>query len=119
MLARLAKHVYTIEIVPELAKASSERLATMGCRNVTVRRGDGYQGWPEQAPFDRIMLTAAPVEIPQVLIDQLKRGGRLVAPVGASPWTQVLVVLEKRAAGEIRRRPVAPIAFVPMVAPRN
>jgi protein-L-isoaspartate(D-aspartate) O-methyltransferase len=115
ILAGTAKHVYTIEIVPELANAARKRLAAMGTKNVTVRLGDGYKGWPEAAPFDRIILTAAPPEIPQKLIDQLGRGGRLVAPVGESPATQELVVLEKTTGGEILRRAVAPVMFVPMV----
>jgi protein-L-isoaspartate(D-aspartate) O-methyltransferase len=115
VLARLVKHVYTIEIVPELAKLARERLAATGFRNVTVREGDGYRGWPEEAPFERIILTAAPQEIPEALLGQLSRGGRLVAPVGESPFTQVLVVVEKTASGEIRRRSVAPVMFVPMV----
>jgi len=115
ILAGTAKHVYTIEIVPELAKSAQERLAAMGAKNITVRLGDGYKGWPDQAPFDRIVLTAAPAEIPQALIEQLARGGRLVAPVGDSPATQQLVVLEKTPGGEIRRRTVAPVMFVPMV----
>ncbi len=115
VLSRLARHVYTIEIVPELAKSARERLAKMGYRNITVRQGDGYRGWPEQAPFERILVTAAPLDIPQALLDQLSRGGRLVAPVGASPWTQELVVIEKAASGEIRQRSVAPVMFVPMV----
>ena len=115
ILAGTAKHVYTIEIVPELANSARDRLAAMGSKNVTVRLGDGYNGWPEEAPFDRIILTAAPPEIPQKLIEQLTRGGRLVAPVGGSPATQELVVLEKSIGGEIRRRAVAPVMFVPMV----
>jgi protein-L-isoaspartate(D-aspartate) O-methyltransferase len=115
ILAGNAKHVYTIEIVPELAKSAQERLAAMGAKNITVRLGDGYKGWPDQAPFDRIILTAAPAEVPQALIEQLARGGRLVAPVGDSPATQQLVVLEKTPRGEIRRRTVAPVMFVPMV----
>lgn len=115
ILAATAKHVYTIEIVPELARTARERLAAMGLKNVTVRLGDGYQGWPEDAPFDRIILTAAPPEVPQMLIEQLARGGRLVAPVGHSPATQELVVVEKTTGGEIRRRAVAPVMFVPMV----
>jgi len=115
ILAGTAKHVYTIEIVPELAKSARERLATMGAKNVMVRLGDGYKGWPGEAPFDRIILTAAPAEVPQTLIEQLARGGRLVAPVGDSPATQELVVFEKTSGGEIRRRTVAPVMFVPMV----
>ena len=115
ILAGIAKHVYTIEIVPELANAARERLASVGTKNVTVRLGDGYEGWLKEAPFDRIILTAAPPEVPQKLIDQLARGGRLVAPVGESPATQELVVVEKTTGGEIRRRAVAPVMFVPMV----
>jgi protein-L-isoaspartate(D-aspartate) O-methyltransferase len=115
ILAGTAKHVYTIEIVPELAKSARERLAGMGCKNVTVRLGDGYKGWPDEAPFDRIILTAAPQEVPQKLIEQLARGGRLVAPVGDSPATQELVVVEKTIGDEIRRRAVVPVMFVPMV----
>jgi protein-L-isoaspartate(D-aspartate) O-methyltransferase len=115
VLARLVKRVYTIEIVPELAKLARERLAALRYRNVTVRDGDGYKGWPEEAPFDRIILTAAPPEIPQALVDQLRRGGRMVAPVGENPFTQELVVVEKTASGEIRRRSVRPVAFVPMI----
>jgi protein-L-isoaspartate(D-aspartate) O-methyltransferase len=115
ILAGTVKHVYTIEIVPELANSARERLMAMGSKNVTVRLGDGYKGWPEEAPFDRIILTAAPQEVPQKLIEQLTRGGRLVAPVGDSPATQELVVVEKTMGGEIRRRAVAPVMFVPMV----
>jgi len=113
VLAMIARHVYTIEIVPDLAKSAGERLMAQGHRNISVRQGDGYKGWPEQAPFDRVILTAAPPEIPQVLIDQLVQGGKLVAPVG--DLRQELVVLEKTARGEIRRRSVAPVRFVPMV----
>lgn len=119
VLAGLVKHVYTIEIVAELANSARARLAALGCRNVTVRLGDGYKGWPEEAPFDRIILTAAPPDVPQELIDQLARGGRLVAPVGESPVTQELVVVEKTRAGDIRRRAVTPVMFVPMVPERT
>ena len=80
-----------------------------------MREGDGYKGWPERAPFERIILTAAPPEVPQALIDQLTRGGRLVAPVGRAWRLQELVVIEKSASGEIRRRTVSGVTFVPMV----
>jgi len=113
VLARLVSHVYTIEIVEPLGKQAQERLAALGYRNVTVRIGDGYEGWPEEAPFDRIILTAAPPEVPQKLIDQLRNGGRLVAPVGAG-W-QELVVIDKDAKGNVRRRTEFPVMFVPMV----
>jgi protein-L-isoaspartate(D-aspartate) O-methyltransferase len=115
VLAALVRHVYTIEIVPELARMVSERLRSMGYRNITARQGDGYEGWREQAPFDRVILTAAPREIPTALLDQLKPGGKLVAPVGDSPMNQELVVVDKGLDGRIHRRPVIPIAFVPMV----
>ncbi len=82
VLARLSRHVYSIEIVAALAKPAKERLAAMGYGNVTARQGDGYQGWPGEAPFDRILLTAAPPDIPGALLDQLTHPGRLVAPVG-------------------------------------
>ena len=113
VLAQLVKHVYSIEVVEPLGKQAQARLAELGCRNVTVRIGDGYEGWPEQAPFDKILLTAAPPDVPQKLIDQLKPGGRLVAPVGTG-W-QELVVIDKDAKGRVRRRTEFPVMFVPMV----
>ncbi|MFN7934890.1 MAG: protein-L-isoaspartate(D-aspartate) O-methyltransferase [Bryobacteraceae bacterium] len=113
ILSKLAKHVYSIEIVPELAVSSAKTLQRTGCRNVTVRHGDGYQGWPEHAPFDRIILTAAPPEIPQALVDQLKPGGKLVAPEGDRE--QLLMVIEKSLNGAVSRRSVLPVMFVPMV----
>jgi protein-L-isoaspartate(D-aspartate) O-methyltransferase len=113
VLSRLAQSVYTIEIVPELARSAKKRLVELGYRNVTVREGDGYQGWPEEAPFDRIILTAAPKELPKTLIDQLARGGRLVAPVG-SGIGQTLRVVDKMRTGELQMRSVGAVAFVPM-----
>jgi len=115
VLARLARHVYSIEIVPELARSAGALLRELGYANVTVRQGDGYRGWPEQAPFDRIIVTAAPPEVPQALLDQLARGGRLVAPVGRAWWEQQLVVVDKTADGAIRRRTANAVHFVPMV----
>ncbi len=112
VLSVLAKEVYTIEIVPELAHSAAETLRRLGYANVEVKAGDGYLGWPEHAPFDRIMLTAAPPEIPKVLIDELKPGGKLVAPVGVG--TQDLVVVDKSADGKTTRRSVLPVLFVPM-----
>lgn len=114
VLARLAHTVYTMEIVRPLGEQAARRLATLGYKNVEVRVGNGYLGWPEQAPFDGILLTAAPEKIPQPLIDQLKKGGRLVAPVGGYA-DQELVVLEKSSSGRITTRKVLPVAFVPMV----
>jgi protein-L-isoaspartate(D-aspartate) O-methyltransferase len=118
VLAMLVKNVYSIEIVPELARTADATLKRLGYTNVVVRHGDGYKGWPEHAPFDRIILTAAPPEVPQALIDQLKPGGKLVAPVGNSADQQLLVI-EKSADGKVRRRSVFPVMFVPMVPGRN
>ncbi|MCS6916034.1 MAG: protein-L-isoaspartate(D-aspartate) O-methyltransferase [Myxococcales bacterium] len=112
VLAELAGEVYSIEIVPELAAQARRLLAELGYTKVHVRQGDGYLGWPEQAPFDRILLTAAPEEVPQTLIDQLAMGGRLVAPVGG--WAQEIVVLDRKPEG-ITRRTTIPVRFVPMV----
>ena len=115
VLSCLAKQVYTIEIIEALANSARARLQSLGYRNVEVRAGDGYKGWPEAAPFDRIMLTSAPPQVPQALIDQLKPGGKLVAPVGDSLENQNLVVLEKDAVGRTKQRSVIPVHFVPMV----
>ena len=111
VLGELADRVYTIEIVAPLAERARALLAELGYDNVHVRAGDGYRGWPEEAPFDGIILTAAPPEVPQPLVDQLAPGGLLVAPVG--DVDQELLVLEKTAAG-LERREVIPVRFVPM-----
>jgi len=95
ILGELAKEVYTIEIVTELASRAESTLRELGYSNVHVRAGDGYAGWPEQAPFDRIMVTAAPEQIPQPLLDQLAVGGRLVAPVGAQRDAQWITIADK------------------------
>ena len=117
VLAELVGHVYTIEIVPELGERARETLERLGYRNVTVRVGDGYLGWPEHAPFDGVIVTAAPTEVPPPLIEQLKVGGRLVIPVG-EPWTgQELLVYEKQADGSLTRKRVLPVAFVPLTGP--
>jgi protein-L-isoaspartate(D-aspartate) O-methyltransferase len=115
VLARLARVVYTIEIVPELAKRAAATLEELGYANVHVRQGDGYAGWRERAPFDRIMVTAAPEQIPQPLIDQLRAGGRMVIPVGSAE--QWLTVVEKTPAGVIQRRTI-PVRFVPFTRGR-
>jgi protein-L-isoaspartate(D-aspartate) O-methyltransferase len=116
ILSRLVKHVYSIEIVPELARSAAQRLAKLGFLNITVVEGDGYSGLPEEAPFDRILLTAAPPMIPDVLVDELKSTGILVAPVGVE--TQNLVVIEKTVSG-ITTRSVMPVSFVPMTTRRE
>jgi protein-L-isoaspartate(D-aspartate) O-methyltransferase len=117
VLSRLAGEVYTIEIVPELAARARRTLARLGYGNVHVRTGDGYRGWPEAAPFDAILLTAAPRQVPAPLLAQLKPGGRLVAPVGPpadAGAEQELVVLVKRAQGGVDTRRVLPVRFVSM-----
>ncbi|HVG69621.1 MAG TPA: protein-L-isoaspartate(D-aspartate) O-methyltransferase [Vicinamibacterales bacterium] len=117
VLGELARTVYTIEIVPELARGAAATLKALGYSNVRVRAGDGYAGWPEQAPFDRIMLTAAPEEIPKPLIDQLAPRGRLLAPVGEQGSVQWLTIVEKTPQGVTQRRTL-PVRFVPFTRSR-
>jgi protein-L-isoaspartate(D-aspartate) O-methyltransferase len=112
VLAELCKQVYSIEIVESLAEQATDRLKRLGYENITVRHGDGYQGWKEHAPFDVIIVAAAPNHVPQPLIDQLAPGGRLVIPVG--DWYQQLVLIEKQKDGKVRRKAVIPVMFVPM-----
>jgi protein-L-isoaspartate(D-aspartate) O-methyltransferase len=111
ILAELTKEVYTIEIIESLASKASKTLSELGYQNVTVKAGDGYLGWPEAAPFDAIIVTAAPDHIPKPLIDQLKEGGRMVVPVGTH--TQELLKIVKRS-GKIETTSVIPVLFVPM-----
>ena len=115
ILSRLTNYVYTIEIVDELAKESSSRLKKLGFKNVSVRSGDGYKGWPEEAPFDRIMVTAAPEEIPDMLVEQLAEGGIMVIPVGKQFDIQYLWVITKEIGGSIKKKKILPVRFVPMV----
>ena len=113
VLSLLVKEVYSIEIVPELANESAERLGKLGYSNVHVKRGDGYQGWPEEAPFDAIIVTAAPPEVPQALVDQLKTpGGRMILPVGTH--YQKLMRIHKTTSGVAEKR-LIPVRFVPMI----
>ena len=111
ILAELAAEVYTIEIVEPLAQGAAKLLDKLGYSNIKVRAGDGFSGWPEEAPFDKIMLTAAPMKVPQPLLDQLKDKGRLVVPEGR--FYQDLVVYEKNG-DQIKRHDVIPVRFVPM-----
>lgn len=113
VLAEIAGHVYTIEIVESLGRRAESTLERLDYDNVSVRVGDGYAGWPEAAPFDAIVVTAAPEEVPPPLIEQLAAGGRLVAPVGGQVGGQSLRVLEKNAEGEISGTSVLPVRFVP------
>jgi protein-L-isoaspartate(D-aspartate) O-methyltransferase len=112
VLGQLAREVYTIEIVPALARAATTLLKELAYANVHVREGDGYAGWPERAPFDRILVTAAPEQIPQPLIDQLAPGGRMVIPVGRQGQTQWMTILEKREDGVTEQQTI-PVQFVP------
>ncbi|NLG35486.1 MAG: protein-L-isoaspartate(D-aspartate) O-methyltransferase [Lentisphaerae bacterium] len=114
VLSGIVDHVYTIEIVEPLAAWAEERLARAGCTNATVRHADGYHGWPEHAPFDAIVVTAAAPHIPPPLIKQLKDGGRMILPVGSRFRTQQLVLVEKRN-GRITTRNILPVRFVPFI----
>ena len=113
VLAEIVDSVYTIEIVPELARTARTRLERLGHNNVVVREGDGYAGWPSRAPFDAIVVTAAPAEIPPPLIDQLAPGGRMVVPVGPEGGTQRLTIVSKSAEGVVPRETVMAVRFVP------
>jgi protein-L-isoaspartate(D-aspartate) O-methyltransferase len=113
VLAELASQVYTIEIIPDLAQSAGERLARL-YRNVEARAGDGYYGWPEAAPFDSIVVTAAASHIPPPLVQQLKPGGRMAIPVGSHFSVQQLVLVEKDEAGRVTTRQLLPVAFVPL-----
>jgi protein-L-isoaspartate(D-aspartate) O-methyltransferase len=115
VLAEVVDHVYTIEIVEALGRQAAQTLSALGYRNVTTRIGDGYGGWKEHAPFDGILVTAAPAEVPQPLIDQLKPGGHLVIPVGGRFDVQDLLVIEKKPDGSTPTRHTIPVRFVPLI----
>jgi protein-L-isoaspartate(D-aspartate) O-methyltransferase len=114
VLAEMGAEVYTVEIVPELAQQAAGVLADLGYTKVRVRHGDGYLGWPEAAPFDAVIVTAAGPDIPQPLVDQLRVGGRLAMPLGSATENQTLVVATKRADGSLDQRDVLPVRFVPI-----
>jgi protein-L-isoaspartate(D-aspartate) O-methyltransferase len=113
ILAELAKNIYTIEIIKELGLKAQERLAKLNYNNAKVKIGDGYAGWEEHAPFDRIIITAAVNHIPPPLIEQLKPGGRMIIPVGERFFVQNLTLIEKDEEGKIKTRHILPVAFVP------
>ena len=113
VLGELVEQVYTIEIIEPLQKSATKRLADLGYSNVTTQLGDGYYGWPEHAPFDAIMVTAAAGQVPPPLIRQLKPGGRMVIPVGGAFMTQFLLLIEKRVDGSLSTRQILPVRFVP------
>ena len=118
VLAELVAKVYTIEIVEPVGKRAEGQLAALGYRNIAVRIGDGYLGWPEAAPFDGIVVTAAAPHVPQPLVEQLKPGGRLVIPVGAQWEVQDLLVIEKRPDGSTATKRTIPVRFVPLTRSR-
>ncbi len=115
VLAEIAHEVYTIERVDALAKSAAQRLKALGYRRVKVRSGDGYDGWPEQAPFDAVLVTAAAPEVPAALLKQLKVGGRLVMPLGEPDGDQQLVVITTAAEGGSVRQDLLPVRFVPFL----
>ena len=114
VLAQLAGRVYSIEIVAPLAARAAQVLAELGCDNVEVKRGDGSLGWPEHAPYDAIIVTAAAEHVPQALIEQLKPGGRLVIPVGGWLEAQQLKLITKDASGALHSSNIEPVRFVPL-----
>lgn len=118
VLAGLVSRVYSVEIVEELATEAAGVLARLGYDNVSVRAGDGYAGWPEHAPFDGIIVTAAAEEIPPPLLQQLKPGGKLVIPVGEEHGYQELLLVEVGDNGEVRERSMLPVRFVPLTGER-
>jgi protein-L-isoaspartate(D-aspartate) O-methyltransferase len=116
VLAEIVSEVYSVEILPELADRAGMLLAKMGYKNIHIRTGDGYEGWPEFAPFNKIIVTAAPDKVPQPLIDQLKTDGRMVIPIGR--YEQQLMIIEKHESGVVRQHSI-PVRFVPMTGKAN
>ena len=113
VLAEIASEVYTIEIIESLARKAEKTLSRLGYENVNVKFGDGYEGWEKNAPYDAIIITAAPPRVPQPLKDQLAEGGRMIIPIGAGQWNQDLLLLQKKG-GELKRERLLPVRFVPM-----
>jgi protein-L-isoaspartate(D-aspartate) O-methyltransferase len=115
VLAEIASKVYSIELIASLGEDARKRLEDLGYGNIEVRIGDGYKGWPEKAPFDGIVVTAAAPSVPPALVEQLKPGGRLVIPVGGAGEVQYLKLIEKRSDGTIQDKRVLAVRFVPLV----
>ncbi len=115
ILSKLCKEVYTIEIIPELAQIASKALTGQDFNNIFFKTGDGYNGWVEEAPFDRIIVTAAPDKIPEKLIDQLKPDGRMIIPIGDPLSMQYLWVVTKQEGARYKKQKILPVRFVPMV----
>lgn len=113
MLAELVAQVYSVEIIPSLARDAAQRLAELGYRNVATRVSDGHLGWPEHAPYDAIIVTAAAAEVPKALLSQLRSGGRMVIPLGPARGAQTLYVLRKREDGSVDKTAVLGVRFVP------
>jgi protein-L-isoaspartate(D-aspartate) O-methyltransferase len=114
LLARLGARVHTVEIVPELAQGAAARLKALGYDQIAVRAGDGYAGWPEHAPFDRIMVTAGATHVPAPLVRQLAPNGRMVIPVGSAQDRQRLTLVTKDARGKVTTRRLARVIFIPL-----
>ena len=119
VLSELAGRVYSIEIVPELARRAAAQLAAGGYADVSVRAGDGYAGWPEHAPFDAIIVTAGATRVPPSLVRQLKPGGRLLIPVGRTSGSQQLTLVTKDEGGRVRIRKLLAVNFIPLVEPER
>lgn len=119
ILSKLVNHVYSIEIIPELGKEAANRLDKLGYDNVTVKIGDGYNGWEEHSPFDRIIVTAAPEQIPKKLVDQLKSGGLMILPVGKTSFGQDMRIVKKDRTGQVTTQETIPVRFVPMIHEHN
>lgn len=115
ILSELVKQVYTIEVINDLGEQAKQRLLRLGYSNIEFRIGDGYHGWPESAPFNAIMVTAAAASIPDSLVEQLKPGGSMAIPVGTGSSGQTLVQVSKDRAGVVRTKDILPVAFVPLI----
>ncbi len=118
ILAELAKEVYTVEVRPELQERAKKILEELGYTNIHYRVGDGWEGWPEEAPFDAIIVTAAAAEWPQALINQLAEGGRMVIPIGREDWNQTLWLVTK-IDGNLIKESLGPVRFVPLIKPEG
>lgn len=118
VLAHLAQRVYTVEVIERLGNAARDRLTAQGYGNIDFRIGDGWRGWPDHAPYDAIIVTAAAPERPAALVDQLAEGGRMIVPIGPTGGTQRLTRVEKRPGGELQSSGFLPVAFVPLIKTR-
>ncbi len=115
VLAEVAKDIYSIEVIDSLSQKAKSTLSLLGYNNIHLKVGDGYGGWPEEAPFDAILVACAPVQVPEKLIEQLKPGGRMIVPVGEQVFGQELLYITKNLAGKVQRKKVMSVRFVPMI----